>query len=124
MFNGSLHVTVGTRSGAVEDLVRRAVTESLRERNISSETEVFAMLRQLTMAASLRQYKTPEITVDYPELPMGSPKEFRDAAEAILAKIPAYIQNLLKPRVTDFHALVDALSAKAQDASFWEGTPA
>jgi hypothetical protein len=41
-----------------------------------------------------------------------------------MAKIPAQIQNALRPVLTDFHTLVDALTARAGDPSFWEGTPA
>ena len=119
LFGGRLTVTLGTRDGAVDDLVRRVVTDALRTKEIVSETEVFAMMRQLTAAAALRSYTSKDIDIQFPDLPSGSPSEFKEAAMARMAKIPAQIQNALRPTITDFHVLVDILTARANDPNFW-----
>lgn len=124
LFGGRLTVVLTTRDGAVDDLVRRAVTDALRAKEVISETEVFALMRHLTTAAALRRYVSKDVDIAFPDLPSGDPAEFRGAAMARMAKIPAQIQNSLRPVLTDFHALVDVLTARAGDSNFWEGTPA
>jgi len=124
LFGGKLRIKMTTRDGRTDDIIRRVITDKLRLRELVSETEIYALMRHLTMAAALQEYVTTETTKEYPALSTESLAAFEKEATARMDAIPAPIQSFLRPVLAEFNTLVDFMTERARDASFWQGTPA
>jgi hypothetical protein len=123
LFGGALTVTLQTRTGAADELIRRVVNEAMRAREIVSDMEVFAAIRHYTLAASLSAYSSKATEILFDELPYDTPAAFRKAADERMAKLPSQIHGFLRPILANFNEAVDILTERAQDPSFWTGTP-
>lgn len=122
LFGGRLMVTLGTRSGAIAELIRKAVTAQVKRGEISNEDEVIRSLRQFTMAATLQAYAADGKNLQYSELPTDSVEAFAKAAQERIDAVPEPIQLFLRPVLGEFNMLVDLLTSRAQDPNFWTGT--
>lgn len=120
LFGGKLKVSLRTRLGSEENLIKKAIVEFFKESQGASETEVYSELMGYSLAVSLQSYAGQ----GYPDLPLTNVTAFKAAVRERLDTLPSQVQGFLKTLLQQFNVLADKLTARAQDPSFWTGTAA
>jgi hypothetical protein len=115
LFGGRLKVKLRTRTGAEDEAIKKALIAFFKDSQGASDSEILSEVNKYSLATALCSYGDKE----YPGVAV---ENFRASADERISAIPAQIQGFLKAIMQEFNILVDRLTARAQDASFWTGT--
>lgn len=123
LFGGKLLVKFRTRTHEQDEAVRALMVRIVKSKQISVDAEIIATLKNISLAVSLVEYRTPKYALDLPELPLYPLEAFEAQVEQRLKHIPMNIRNVLFDVMGQFNELVTMLTARATDENFWQRTP-